>query len=79
MVAPGRRELAGRHDRDAGEQADLEVLGQPGRAPARIGTHVLAQIDRVWAEAPRFLHRVAVLDDEPERRSQLVEPLFQEG
>ncbi len=79
MVAPGGRELAGRHDRDAGEEADLEALGQPGRTPARVGTHVLAQIDRVWAEAPRFLHRVAVRDDEPERLAQLVEPLFQEG
>ena len=79
VVLAGRRELAGRDDRDPGEEADLEALGQPGHAAPCVGAHVLAQVDGVRAEAGSLLDRVAVGDDEPERRPELGQPLAQEA
>ena len=57
-----------------GKTADLEPLGQPGHAAPCVGAHVLAQVDGVRAEAGDLLDRVAVGDDEPDRRHELGEP-----
>jgi hypothetical protein len=78
MVLAGRRELAGRDDRDAREQADLETLGQPSHPAPCVGAHVLAQVDGVRAETGHLVDRIAVGDDEAERRPDLGQPVVQE-
>ena len=79
MILAGRCNLAGRDDRDAREEVEVEVLGQPGNPATRIGADVLAQVDGMWLEARRLLHRITVGDDKPERHAETGQKLVQEA